>query len=70
MASKINYNFDLLSSVVSISEKSPTGIILKNNSKPVGWFEKDSKGNRKAIRIKIGKTRYLVIQTYTERHGK
>lgn len=60
MVSKVDYNFNLLSSLVAISDKSPTGIMLINSNKPVGSFEKDSDGNRKAVRVKIGKTRYLV----------
>lgn len=59
MEKRITYDFELLSEVVAIDNNCPTGLILLQNKKPIGEFEKDKDGNRKAIRIRVEKFRYL-----------
>lgn len=60
MVRKVNYDFDLISSFVSISETSPTGIISNITGKPTGNFEKCSDGSKHYIRVLINKRRYMV----------
>ena len=70
MASKLNYSYKELSKYVKPSEESPTGLASISNGKPIGNFEKDSTGNRKAIRVKIGDNRYLAHRViWTLIHG-
>ena len=60
MVTKVNYDFTLLSSSVSISEASPTGIINNKTGKPIGSFEKRSNGDKLAVRVVLNKIRYMV----------
>lgn len=60
MVTKVNYDFDLLSSSVSISEASPTGIINNKTGKPMGSLEKLPNGEKQAVRVQLNKIRYMV----------
>ncbi len=58
MASKIVYDFNLLDSFFTVSNTSPTGLVTKDNQ-VTGSFDYGKNGEKKSIRVKLGKTRYL-----------
>ena len=68
---KLRYSINTFISSFIYSENSPTGLLSKISGKPIGSFERDSEGNRRYSRVKLGNQRYLThrviwVLTYGE----
>lgn len=56
---KIDYNYSNFSDYVEYSENSITNLVRKNTNKPIGYFDRESNGRPKAIRVNIKGIKYL-----------